>query len=238
MKGIILAGGTGSRLAPMTNVTNKHLLPVYDRPMIMYPLSMLVEAGIKEVMIVAGKGHAGHFLELLGSGTDLGIKLSYAVQEKPGGIAQALAYTEDFAEGGSVAVVLGDNIFEERLDLAGFSQGARLHLKEVDDAQRFGVATLQGDKVMKIVEKPECPETRYAVTGLYLYDTQVYGFVRALCQSSRGELEITDVNNRYLEKGQIEARVIGGFWTDAGTVESLYRASTLVRELRNGRREN
>ncbi len=238
MKGIILAGGTGSRLAPMTNVTNKHLLPVYDRPMVMHPLGMLVDVGIKEIMIVAGKGHAGHFLELLGSGADLGIRLSYAVQEKPGGIAQALAHTEDFADGGSVAVVLGDNIFGDRLDLSGFSKGARIHLKEVDDAQRFGVATLEGSKVTRIVEKPERPETRYAVTGLYLYDAQVYGFIRALRPSPRGELEITDVNNKYIEKGQMEARVISGFWTDAGTVESLYRASTLVRELRHGRRED
>lgn len=236
MKGIILAGGTGSRLAPMTKVTNKHLLPIWDKPMIMYPLQQLLEAGLKEIMIVAGKGHAGHFLELLGSGKEFGVQLSYAVQEEPGGIAQALSLTEDFADGQPVAVLLGDNVFQDRLDLSGFGKGARIFLKEVPDPSRFGVASLNGTTVTRIVEKPEQPETNYAVTGAYIYDENVYAFIRDLEPSGRGELEITDVNNKYIAGGEMEARFVEGFWTDAGTVESLYRASTLVRE--NAKRES
>lgn len=230
MKGVILAGGEGTRLKPMTDVTNKHLLPVYDKPMIMYPLQQLLDAGIREIMIVAGKGHAGHFLELLGSGSKFNVQLSYAVQEEPGGIAQALALTEDFADGEEIIVLLGDNIFGERLDLSGFENGARIFLKEVDDPQRFGVASLDGTTVTMIVEKPESPETNYAVTGAYIYDAKVYDFIRDLKPSERGEFEITDVNNRYIQAAEMEARFVKGFWTDAGTVESLYRASTLVRE--------
>ncbi len=229
MKGIILAGGTGSRLAPMTKVTNKHLLPVYHQPMVMYPLQMLMRGGIKDIMIVSGKGHAGHFLELLGSGNSLGIRLSYAVQEKAGGISEALSLTEDFADEESVAVALGDNIFEHDPDMSDFSSGARIFVKEVSDPERFGVADLNGDKVVSIEEKPRTPKSQYAVSGFYMYDTTVFDKIRKTSPSERGELEITDVNNMYISDGKMEARTVEGFWTDAGTIESLYRASTLVK---------
>ncbi len=243
MKGVILAGGTGSRLAPMTYVTNKHLLPVYDRPMILYPLETLVDQGIRDIMIVSGQGHAGHFLELLGSGRSVGsllhkpqvhgVRIQYAVQEHAGGIAEALGLSEDFADGEHVAVILGDNIYERAPDIAGFDGGARIYLSEVDDARRFGVATLDAaGKVVRIVEKPSHPDSHLAVTGCYLYDADVYGIVKTLRPSERRELEITDVNNAYIAAGKMSARVIDGWWSDAGTVESLYRASMLVREKR------
>lgn len=245
MKGVILAGGTGSRLLPMTRVTNKHLLPVYDRPMVMWPLRTLQNAGVSDILLISGRGHAGHFLELLGSGKSEGVRLSYAVQERPGGIAEALLYAEDFADGEPVAVILGDNIFEDDLDVRSFGSGARIFLKDVPDPERFGVATLDGDRVIRIVEKPSSPETHFAVSGFYLYDGSVYEKIRALTPSSRGELEISDVNNAYIESGAMEARFVSGFWSDAGTVESLYRASTLVRNrfshpahLRNGNPES
>ena len=238
MKGIILAGGTGSRLSPLTRVTNKHLLPVYDMPMIAYPLTLLLSAGITDIMIVSGKGHAGHFLELLGSGRTIGARLSYAVQEEAGGIAQALGITEDFADSETIAVALGDNIFEQTPDMSGFAHGTRIFLKEVPDPHRFGVASLDGDRVVRIVEKPANPETSLAVTGLYLFDASVYDKIRALTPSARGELEITDVNNSYIDAGKAEARIIKGFWTDAGTIESLHRASTLVRTIRTTHPEN
>ncbi len=230
MKGIILSGGTGSRLAPMTNVTNKHLLPVYNKPMIMYPLDTLVTSGITDIMIVSGKGHAGHFLELLGSGKEYGIKLSYSVQETAGGIAEALMLAEDFADKDSIAVILGDNIYEDRFSFYDFTTGARIYLKQVENANRFGVATLEGNKVIKIVEKPRSPESNLAVTGLYLYDNSVFEKIRTLTPSSRGELEITDVNNKYIAEGTLQSGFVEGFWTDAGTVESLYKASTLIRK--------
>ena len=230
MKGIILAGGTGSRLAPMTNVTNKHLLPVYDKPMIMYPMQSLIAAGVKDIMIVSGKGHAGHFLELLGSGKDYGVRLSYAVQEEPGGIAQALSLTEDFADEDDVAVILGDNIFEDKFDISSFQKGGRIFLKEVQDPERFGVATLKDGKVIEIIEKPTCPKTNYAVSGFYIYDNTLYDKIRSIKPSGRGEMEITDVNNLYLKEGLLEVNFVKGFWTDAGTVESLYRAATLIRK--------
>lgn len=236
MKGIILAGGSGTRLLPMTKITNKHLLPVYNQPMIMYPLQTLINAGLTDIMIVSGRGHAGHFLELLGSGQKLGIRLNYAVQEEAGGIAQALSLTEDFADNDSIAVILGDNIYENQMDLNNFNSGARIFLKEVPDASRFGVATLNSDKVVKIVEKPANPETNYAVTGFYVYDNTVYQKIKTLKPSGRGELEITDVNNQYIVEGQMDARIITGFWSDAGTVESLYRAATFIRERGMGAR--
>jgi len=230
MKGVVLAGGNGTRLLPMTKVTNKHLLPVYDQPMIMYPLKTLMAGGIDDIMIVSGKGHAGHFLELLGSGHDLGVRLSYAVQEKAGGIAEALALTEDFADDASLAVILGDNIFEDTFDFSTFTTGARIYLKSVKDAARFGVATLLDDKVTEIIEKPAQPKTDLAVTGLYLYDHTVFDKVRTLTPSDRGELEITDVNNLYIKEQSLAAGMVAGFWSDAGTIESLYTASTLVRD--------
>jgi glucose-1-phosphate thymidylyltransferase len=230
MKGVILAGGSGTRLLPMTKITNKHLLPVYDRPMIMYPIDSLIALGINDIMIISGKGHAGHFLELLSSGKSLGISLSYAVQEEAGGIAQALALAEDFADTESIAVILGDNIFEDPLDIAGFSTGARLFLKEVSDPQRFGVAEVRGTTVVSIEEKPPMPKSSYAVSGFYVYDNSVFTKIKNIKPSPRGELEITDVNNLYITEGSMDARFIKGFWTDAGTIESLYHASTLVRD--------
>ncbi|WP_292379743.1 sugar phosphate nucleotidyltransferase [Methanosarcina sp. UBA289] len=230
MKGIILAGGTGSRLYPLTKVTNKHLLPVYDKPMIFYPIQTLINAGIKEIMIVSGRGHAGHFLELLGSGADLGVKFTYEIQEEAGGIAQALGLAERFADEDDVAVILGDNIFQDNIkeDVSNFRGGARIFLKEVPDAHRFGVAELNGDKVIGIEEKPREPKSNFAVTGLYIYSNHVFKIVKTLKPSARGELEITDVNNYFVNNGTMEYRILDGFWSDAGTFESLLRASLLI----------
>ena len=230
MKGVICAGGTGSRLLPLTKVTNKHLLPVGDKPMIYYPLMKLVEAGIKEIMIVSGRGHAGHFLELLGSCMGFGVRLSYAIQEEAGGIAQALSLAEHFAEGQSVAVILGDNIFEDNFDFSGFNSGARIHLKEVPDPQRYGVAEVDfSGTVLSIEEKPMMPRSNLAVTGLYLYGADVFNVIRTIKPSGRGELEITDVNNWYLHQGRLQVSPVKGYWIDAGTFDSLYRAQQLVR---------
>lgn len=230
MKGVILAGGTGSRLYPLTKVTNKHLLPVYDKPMIYYPIETLINAGIKDIMIVSGRGHAGHFLELLGSGADHGVHFTYEIQEKAGGIAQALSLAEDFVDGDSVTVILGDNIFQDDIkeDIANFNSGAKIFLKKVSDAHRFGVAELKGKKVIGIEEKPKNPKSNFAVTGLYIYDSDVFDAIKTLKPSGRGELEITDVNNYYINKGEMGYGVLEGFWSDAGTFESLLRASILV----------
>jgi glucose-1-phosphate thymidylyltransferase len=232
MKGVILAGGTGSRLYPLTKVTNKHLLPVYDKPMIYYPMETLISAGIKDIMIVSGKGHAGHFLELLGSGVDHGLHFTYEIQEKAGGIAQALSLAEDFADGDNVTVILGDNIFQDNIkeDVVNFNRGAKIFLKEVPDAHRFGVAELKGEKVIGIEEKPKMPKTNFAVTGLYIYDSDIFDAIKTLKPSGRGELEITDVNNYYITKGAMEYGVLEGFWSDAGTFESLLRAGMLVKQ--------
>lgn len=237
MKGVILAGGTGSRLYPLTKVTNKHLLPVYDKPMIFYPIQTLINAGIKEIMIVSGRGHAGHFLELLGSGADLGVKFTYEIQEEAGGIAQALGLAESFADEEDVAVILGDNIFQDNIkqDVSNFKGGAKIFLKEVPDAHRFGVAELKGDKVTEIEEKPEEPKSNFAVTGLYIYNNNAFKIIKTLKPSARGELEITDVNNYFVNNGTMEYRILEGFWSDAGTFESLLRASLMVKKyLRNG----
>ena len=232
MKGVILAGGTGSRLYPLTKVTNKHLLPVYDKPMIYYPLETLINSGIKDIMIVSGKGHAGHFLELLGSGVDHGVHFTYEIQDKAGGIAQALSLAEDFVDGDSVTVVLGDNIFQDSIkeDVKSFKNGAKIFLKKVPDAHRFGVAELKGEKVIGIEEKPKVPKTNFAVTGLYIYDSDVFNIVKTLKPSGRGELEITDVNNYYINQGFMQYGVLEGFWSDAGTFESLLRAGMLVQQ--------
>ena len=232
MKGVILAGGTGSRLYPLTKVTNKHLLPVYDKPMIYYPMETLINAGIKDIMIVSGRGHAGHFLELLGSGVDYGVHFTYEIQEKAGGIAQALSLAEDFVDGDSVTVILGDNIFQDNIekDVTNFNGGAKIFLKEVTDAHRFGVAELKGEKVIGVEEKPKVPKSNFAVTGLYIYDSGVFDAIKTLEPSGRGELEITDVNNYYISKGAMEYGVLEGFWSDAGTFESLLRASIMVKE--------
>jgi len=234
MKGVVLAGGLGTRLLPMTRVTNKHLLPVYDRPMIYYPLQQLVHAGIRDILIVTGGDSAGDFLKLLRNGHDFGLdQLRYAYQEGEGGIAEALGLAEFFAGGEPVAVLLGDNIFQDPLAPAieGFRRdpsGAMILLKEVEDPERFGVATVDQDRVVEIVEKPASPVSRLAVTGCYLYDARVFDVVRTLAPSGRGELEITDVNNRYIEWGEMKHHVVPGWWTDAGTVPSLHRATDLV----------
>jgi glucose-1-phosphate thymidylyltransferase len=236
MKGVILAGGLGTRLRPLTLVTNKHLLPVFDRPMIYYPIQCLVNAGIKEIMIVTGGEHAGDFLKLLKNGKQLGLeRLAYGYQEGEGGIADALKLAEDFAEGGKVCVVLGDNIIQGNIkraagDFFTQSSGAKLILKEVPDPERFGVATVEGDHIVRIVEKPDKPESNLAVTGIYFYDGSVFEIARTLKPSDRGELEITDVNNHYLERGDLTWESLDGWWTDAGTVESLYRAATLCAD--------
>lgn len=237
MKGIILAGGTGSRLFPLTKVTNKHLLPVYDKPMIYYPLQTLITSGITEIMIVSGRGHAGHFLELLGSGMDFGVSLTYEIQETAGGIAQALGLAKSWADDDGVAVILGDNIFQDTVksDVASFKKGAKIFLKEVIDAQRFGVAELRNDRVISIEEKPRYPRSHFAVTGLYLYDSEVFSIIRTLKPSGRGELEITDVNNAYIKKEMMQYTILPGYWSDAGTFDSLLRASILVQH--NGKRE-
>jgi glucose-1-phosphate thymidylyltransferase len=233
MKGVILAGGTGSRLFPLTKVTNKHLLPVYDEPMIYYPLKTLINADIRDIMIVSGKGHVGHFLELLGSGSDFGVRFSYEIQKEAGGIAQALSLAKGFVDGDNVTVILGDNIYEDNIKehVMTFQSGARIFLKPVADAHRFGVAEVDEKKsrVLGIEEKPKLPKSNYAVTGLYIYDNSVFDVVKTLKPSGRGELEITDVNNYYVRQGKLSFSVLGGYWSDAGTFESLFRASELVR---------
>jgi len=234
MKGVILAGGLGSRLSPLTKVTNKHLLPIYHKPMIYYPLETLVRAGLKEIMIVTGGNSAGDFLKLLGNGKEFGLKhIHYTYQEGEGGIAQALSLAEDFADSDKIVVILGDNIIEK--DIRPFIQrfmrqkeGARLLLKKVSDPERFGVVELQGRQIVRIVEKPKNPKSPYVVTGVYMLDSQVFEIIKTLKPSGRGELEITDVNNRYLELGSLEYDLLSGFWTDAGTFESLLRANVLV----------
>jgi len=239
MKGIILAGGTGSRLYPLTKVTNKHLLPVYDKPMIYYPLEMLVDAGIQEIMIISGRGHAGHFLELLGSGAEMGVGIAYEIQEEAGGIAQALGLARNWTGKDDIVVILGDNIFEDRIgrEVDEFDSGARIFLKEVPDPQRFGVASVEGNRVVEIEEKPKEPKSNLAVTGLYMYDSRVFEIIKNLKPSHRGELEITDVNNAYIRMNEMRYSMLEGFWSDAGTFESLMRASLLVQEQRKKQQE-
>jgi glucose-1-phosphate thymidylyltransferase len=208
-------------------------LPIYDKPMIYYPLKTLMDAGIRDIMIVSGKGHVGHFLELLGSGSDFGVNFSYEIQKDAGGIAQALGLAEKFANGDDVAVVLGDNIFQDNIreHVKSFKTGACIFLKTVTDAHRFGVAEVDHDKnlVICIEEKPAIPKSSFAVTGLYIYDNKVFDIVKTLKPSKRGELEITDVNNEYIRRGELSYSVLEGYWSDAGTFESLYRASEMVR---------
>lgn len=229
INGIILAGGNGSRLGDLTRVTNKHLLPVYDKPMIFYPLQTLIDADIDKIMIVSGRTHAGHFLELLGSGEEFGVNLSYTVQESPSGIAGALRLCKRFADGENIAVILGDNIFSDTFDFKNFREGAKIYLKEVSDPERFGTAKIQNDKLISIEEKPKIPPSNLAVTGLYLYDNNVFDIISCLEPSSRGELEITDVNNQYIRDGKIDYEIIKGFWSDAGTFQSLFNASAFAK---------
>jgi glucose-1-phosphate thymidylyltransferase len=238
MKGIVLAGGTGSRLLPLTKITNKHLLPIYDKPMIYYPIETLVEAGIRDLLVVTGGRNAGDFLRLLGNGKEFGLKhMNYAYQEGEGGIAEALALAEHFAEKSKVCVVLGDNIIEGSIthaveDFKRQERGAKVLLKQVPDAERFGVAEIQGNRIVEIEEKPARPKTQYAVTGVYMYDETVFDKTRTLKPSARGELEITDVNNAYISEGTMTFDYLEGWWTDAGTFESLLRAANLVRDTR------
>ena len=236
MKGVILAGGIGSRLYPLTRVTNKHLLPVYDKPMLYYPLQTLVDAGIKDILIVTGGNNAGDFLRLLRNGKDFGLKqLSFAYQEGEGGIADALRLAEPFAAGEKICVILGDNILENNIQASKEKferqeEGALLLLKKVPDPERFGVPVFEGKHIVKIEEKPKLAGSPYAIIGVYFYDGTVFDRVRPLRPSGRGELEITDVNNSYLRDGQLEHEIIEGGWTDAGTFESLWRAAKMMRE--------
>ena len=229
-----MAGGTGSRLFPLTKITNKHLLPIYDKPMVYYPIQTLVDAGITDIMLVTGGRNSGDFLRLLGNGKEFGLKhLNYTYQEGEGGIAEALALAEHFADGHQVCVILGDNLIEGNIrpavdEFRKQERGARIFLKEVSDAQRFGVAQLRGNKIIGIEEKPKHPKSNYAVTGIYLYDATVFDKCRVLKPSGRGELEITDVNNAYVAESAMSFSMLDGWWTDAGTFESLLRAANLV----------
>jgi len=236
MKGIILAGGLGTRLYPLTKVTNKHLLPVYDKPMIYYPIQTLINAGIDDILIVTGGNNAGDFLRLLGNGKEFGLKhINYTYQEGEGGIAEALGLAEFFAAREKICVVLGDNLIEKNIRKAVEAfrmqrEGAKILLKEVPDPERFGVPELKGDQVVRIEEKPKEPKSKYAVIGIYLYDATVFDMIKSLKPSQRGELEITDVNNRYIERGMMTWDILDGWWTDAGTFESLLFANDLVSQ--------
>jgi glucose-1-phosphate thymidylyltransferase len=236
MKGVILAGGLGSRLFPLTKITNKHLLPIYNQPMIYYPIRALINAGIEDIMIVTGGNAAGDFLRLLGNGKDFGLKhLNYTYQEGEGGIADALSLVEHFADDKPICVVLGDNLIEKNIRSAADEyrqqgKGAKILLKHVHDPQRFGVAEIDGERVVRIVEKPSDPISDFAVTGIYFYDPSVFDIIKTLVPSGRGELEITDVNNHYIDRGEMTWNELDGWWTDAGTFESLLRASNLVAD--------
>jgi len=234
MKGIVLAGGLGTRLHPLTKITNKHLLPVYNRPMIYYPIQTLVDAGIEEILIVTGGRNAGHFLELLGNGKQFGLRhLHYTYQEGEGGIAAALSLAEHFVEDDPVCVILGDNVYEKSIrqsteEFKKRGRGARIHLKKVENPQRFGVPIIDGDRIVKIEEKPKSPRSEYAVTGLYMFDSEVFKIIKTLKPSGRGELEITDVNNAYIERNDMTYAIVDGWWSDAGTFDSLLRTNILV----------
>ena len=237
MKGIVLAGGLGKRLQPLTKITNKHLLPVYDKPMIYYPIQTLVQAGIKNILIVTGGNHAGEFLRLLGNGKQFGLKhLNYTYQEGEGGIAAALGLAEYFAESDKIVVILGDNIIQKGIKepVERFKKqhgGARVMIKKVHDPERFGVVELKGKKIVSIQEKPKQPKSGYIVTGIYMYDNRVFDIIKKLKPSRRGELEITDVNNAYLKRGALKYDILDGWWTDSGTFDSLLRANDLAAEL-------
>jgi glucose-1-phosphate thymidylyltransferase len=234
MKGVVLAGGLGSRLFPLTKITNKHLLPVFDKPMIYYPIQTLINAGIDDIMIVTGGNFAGHFLQLLGNGKEFGLKhLNYTYQEGEGGIADALSLVEHFADDEAVCVVLGDNIIENNVkqakeDYEKQGKGAKILLKQVHDPNRFGVPELDGERVLNIEEKPKNPKSDFAVIGIYFFDNTVFDIIKTLKPSDRGELEITDVNNHYINRGEMTWNELEGWWTDAGMFDSLLHASNLV----------
>ncbi|OHA18465.1 MAG: spore coat protein [Candidatus Taylorbacteria bacterium RIFCSPHIGHO2_01_FULL_46_22b] len=243
MKGVILAGGLGTRLHPLTKITNKHLLPIYDRPMILYAIDTLKKSGLEEILIVCGREHAGHFMNFLGSGKEYGVKLSYALQDRDnGGIADALSYAEDFSDKDSIAAILGDNIFQYDFKQAiqKFEDGAKAFFKQVKNPRRFGVPVFNTDKtkILKIEEKPKNPKSDFAQVGFYLYDHSVFAAIRKLKPSGRGELEITDVNNLFLKRGQLHFEFIKGFWSDAGTVESLFAISTLIARQKTKKKES
>ena len=236
MRGIVLAGGTGSRLKPLTKVTNKHLLPVGKYPMIFYPIYRLKQAGIKEILIVTGREHMGDVMELLGSGSEYSVEFTFKVQDAAGGIAQALGLAEHFVNGDKCTVILGDNIFEDDItpyveSFAKQEKGAKILLKEVSNPQRFGVAELKDGKIVSIEEKPKYPKSNFAVTGIYMYDPEVFEIIKTLKPSARGELEITDVNNAYISRGTLTYDILNGWWTDAGTSESLFRANEFCKDL-------
>jgi glucose-1-phosphate thymidylyltransferase len=241
MKGIVLAGGLGTRLFPLTKVTNKHLLPIYNKPMIYYPIEKMVEAGIRDILIVTGGKNAGDFLRLLGNGKQFGLNhINYTYQEGEGGIAAALSLAEFFADQQPICVILGDNIIENSIapfveNFKRQGSGARILLKEVHDPQRFGVPEIEGARIIRIDEKPEKPASGYAVTGIYMYDYRVFDIIKTLKPSKRGELEITDVNNSYIKESKMQFDILNGWWTDAGTFESLLRASNLVYQKETGR---
>ncbi|OGW78214.1 MAG: spore coat protein [Omnitrophica bacterium RIFCSPHIGHO2_02_FULL_46_20] len=234
MKGVILAGGLGKRLYPLTRVSNKHLLPVYNKPMVYYPIQTLVDAGLAEILIVTGGNHAGEFLRLLGSGKEFGLKhINYTYQDGEGGIADALKLAEHFADNDKIVVILGDNIIEKDIkkpieEFRKQPKGAKIILKKVEDPERFGVAELKGNRIISIEEKPKKPKSNYAVTGIYMYDSKVFEIIKTLKPSRRGELEITDVNNAYLKKRELTYSMLDGWWTDSGTFDSLLRANMLV----------
>jgi glucose-1-phosphate thymidylyltransferase len=240
MKGIVLAGGTGSRLFPLTKITNKHLLPIYDKPMIYYPIQTLVDAGITDIMVVTGGRNSGDFLRLLANGKEFGLKhIAYTYQEGEGGIAEALGLCEHFADGNPICVVLGDNIIEKSIRTAADAfrrqpVGARILVKEVADAGRFGVAEFDGERIVGIEEKPAHPKSNYAVTGIYMYDASVFDKIATCKPSHRNELEITDVNNAYIREGTMAFSFLEGWWTDAGTFDSLLRAANLVQQSKTG----
>lgn len=241
MKGVVLAGGKGSRLHPLTKITNKHLLPVYDKPMIYYPIQTLVDAGIRDILIVTGGSNAGDFLRLLANGKEFGLThLDFTYQEGEGGIAEALDLARHFADGQKLCVILGDNIIEKPIKAAADAfraqeKGARILLKEVHDAERFGVAEIDGERIVGIEEKPKQPKSNLAVTGIYFYDESVFEKISTLVPSGRGELEITDVNNAYIREGTMQFSHLDGWWTDAGTFDSLLRACNLVSQSQPGK---
>lgn len=233
LKGVVLAGGTGSRLMPLTKVTNKHLLAVGRKPMVYYPIEKLLSVGIRDILIVTGVEHMGDVVNLLGSGREFGCRFTYKVQDEAGGIAQAIGLAENFVGGDRLAVILGDNIFQADIKpyadkFMAQKEGARVLLKEVRTPERFGIAKISNGKVLNIEEKPDKPESNYAITGIYFYDSQVFDIIRTLKPSGRGELEVTDINNRYIDNGTLKCDILEGWWTDAGTFESLQRANQLV----------
>ena len=235
MKGIILAGGLGKRLAPLTKITNKHLLPIYDRPMIYYPIETLVKAGVHDILIVTGGNNAGDFLKLLGNGSDFGLKhLNYTYQKGEGGIAEALGLAEHFADNDKIIIILGDNLLEDDItpfinEFKSQKVGAKILLKEVQEPNRFGVPIFENNKITTIEEKPTNPKSNFAVTGIYMYDHTVFDIIRTLKPSERGELEITDVNNAYIKQGSMTYNTLKGWWTDAGTFETLFKAGELIK---------